>query len=615
MDGKSQNITEEQLAKLKELFPETFSEDKIDWEKLKAALGEDVDLGERYGLSWKGKSNVFRAIQEQTTKTLKPAKNESVDWDSTENLFIEGDNLEALKILHKAYYGKVKMIYIDPPYNTGNDFVYNDKFAQSQREYESEAGIRDDEGNVKRSDGLRKNSKDGGHFHSNWLNMMYPRLYLARNLLKQDGVIFVSIDDNEVHNLRMIMNEIFGEENFVAEIIWEKKYAPQNDAKYFSTSHDYILVYARSIDKFNRNLLPRDEQQISRYKNPDNDSRGVWQSDNFTVATYSEKYDYPIKLPSGRIINPTPGRCWRTSENKFKELIAQNRISFGPEGDNVPRIKRFLSEVQDGRVPTTLWQYSEVGHNQSAATELKNLFDGKKYFDYPKPVSLIIHMEKIACSNDSIILDFFSGSSTTAHAVMELNAKDGGSRRHIQVQLPELTDEKSEAYKAGYKNIADIAKERIRRAGKKIAEDHKDEIAKRKTPLDLGFKLYKVNDSNLKAWNSQIEDAEQLKQQMLSNMNPIVDDADDQDLLTELLLKNGINPNEKIEAKDNFYYINEHKLAICLAKEMSQQLFTKILESKPEKVILLDSAFQNNDQLKANLLLQSEQTNIETQVI
>lgn len=579
MNGYNDNIHQQQIDKLVQLFPEVVTEGKIDWQKLQATLGEAVDLGERYGLGWKGKSDVFTTIQEKTVQTLHPDRANSVDWDTTGNMFIEGDNLATLKILHKAYYGKVKMIYIDPPYNTGNDFIYNDDFKQTRRSYETEAGITDDEGNVVRDDGLRTNT--GGHKHSNWLNMMYPRLFLARNLLRQDGVIFVSIDDNEVHNLRLMMNEIFGEENFVAQIIWERAYAPVNLKHHFSESHDYIVCFARNIDLLDKLSLKRNEAADARYKNPDNDPRGIWQSDNFSVGPANQKNIYEIITPSGRRVLPPSGYSWRFSEKKTQELIADNRVWFGASGSGVPRYKRFLSEVKDGVTPMTVWKYTDVGHSQDATKEVKDLFDGVAYFDYPKPVKLIKQLASLCTDGNDIILDFFSGSGTTAHAVAELNAEDGGNRRWICVQLPELTDEKSEAYKAGYRTIADIARERIRRAGAKIQADQADKLASRSVPLDLGFRAYRVGDSNFKQWNELVSDPEEIRQQALANLDPLEEGTTDDDLLTELLLKRGISPLVQIDQRDGFCLIPSEKLVICLVHSMAEELFATILAAKP----------------------------------
>lgn len=613
MNGYNDNIHQQQIDKLAQLFPEVVAEGKIDWQKLQATLGEAVDLGERYGLSWKGKSDVFTTIQEKTVQTLHLDRANSVDWDTTGNMFIEGDNLATLKILHKAYYGKVKMIYIDPPYNTGNDFIYNDDFKQTRRSYETEAGITDDEGNVVRDDGLRTNT--GGHKHSNWLNMMYPRLFLARNLLRQDGVIFVSIDDNEVHNLRLMMNEIFGEENFVAQIIWERAYAPVNLKHHFSESHDYIVCFARNIDLLDKLSLKRNEVADARYKNPDNDPRGIWQSDNFSVGPANQKNIYEIVTPSGRKILPPSGRSWLFSQERTNELIADNRVWFGDNGSGVPRYKRFLSEVKDGVTPMTVWKYTDVGHSQDATKEVKDLFDGVAYFDYPKPVKLVKQLASLCTNDNDIILDFFSGSGTAAHAVTELNAEDGGNRCWICVQLPELTDEKSEAYKAGYRTIADIARERIRRAGAKIRADHADKLASRNVPLDLGFRSYRVSDSNFKQWNELVSDPEEIRQQALANLDPLEEGATDDDLLTELLLKRGISPLAQIERHDNFCFIPSEKLAICLAHSMTEELFAAILAAKPSSIILLDRAFGDNINLKVNLLLQAERQGVEVEVV
>ena len=613
MNGYNDNIHQQQIDKLVQLFPEVVTEGKIDWQKLQATLGEAVDLGERYGLGWKGKGDVFAAIQEKTVQTLHLDRANSVDWDTTGNMFIEGDNLATLKILHKAYYGKVKMIYIDPPYNTGNDFIYNDDFKQTRRSYETEAGITDDEGNVVRDDGLRTNT--GGHKHSNWLNMMYPRLFLARNLLRQDGVIFVSIDDNEVHNLRLMMNEIFGEENFVAQIIWERAYAPVNLKHHFSESHDYIVCFARNIDLLDKLSLKRNEAADARYKNPDNDPRGIWQSDNFSVGPANQKNIYEIITPSGRRVLPPSGYSWRFSEKKTQELIADNRVWFGASGSGVPRYKRFLSEVKDGVTPMTVWKYTDVGHSQDATKEVKDLFDGVAYFDYPKPVKLIKQLASLCTDGNDIILDFFSGSGTTAHAVAELNAEDGGNRRWICVQLPELTDEKSEAYKAGYRTIADIARERIRRAGAKIQADQADKLASRNVPLDLGFREYRVGDSNFKQWNELVSNPEEIRQQALANLDPLEEGTTDDDLLAELLLKRGISPLAQVERHDNFCFIPSERLAICLAHSMTEELFATILAAKPSSIIILDRAFGDDINLKVNLLLQAERQGVEVEVV
>ena len=600
-----------QINKLKELFPEVVTEGKIDWQKLQATLGEAVDLGERYGLGWKGKSDVFATIQEKTVQTLHPDRANSVDWDTTGNMFIEGDNLAALKILHKAYYGKVKMIYIDPPYNTGNDFIYNDDFKQTRRSYETEAGITDDEGNVVRDDGLRTNT--GGHKHSNWLNMMYPRLFLARNLLRQDGIIFVSIDDNEVHNLRLMMNEIFGEENFVADFIWRHRKSSQNDTD-VSLSHNYTLCYARRRDNYKLTPLDIDE---SKFSNPDNDRRGVWVADPFDAPNVRENLTYPITNPiTGEQHLPPGGRCWRFSREKFASALADNRVVWGKNGKGRPQLKRFLSEAKEkGKNPFTIWDH--VGTATEGTKELMRLFNNKKLFDTPKPVLFLKEILKISTDKDDsdVCLDFFSGSGSFAHAVAELNAEDGGNRRWICVQLPELTDEKSEAYKAGYRTIADIARERIRRAGAKIRADQADKLASRDVPLDLGLRVYQVDDSNFKQWNELVSDPEEIRQQTLANLDPLEEGTTDDDLLTELLLKRGISPLAQIDQHDGFCFIPSEKFVICLAHSMTEELFTAILAAKPSSIILLDRAFGGDINLKVNLLLQAEQQGVEVEVV
>ena len=608
MSGYNDDLHQRQIDKLAQLFPEVITEGKVDWQKLQATLGEAVDLGERYGLGWKGKSDVFATIQEKTVQTLHPDRANSVDWDMTGNMFIEGDNLTALKILHKAYYGKVKMIYIDPPYNTGNDFIYNDDFKQMRRSYETEAGITDDEGNIVRDDGLRTNT--GGHKHSNWLNMMYPRLFLARNLLRQDGVIFVSIDDNEVHNLRLMMNEIFGEENYVNQILW--LHGKGKKDTWMRTTQQYILIYAR-----NKSELPQwcDVQYAQGiFSNPDNDPRGEWFSGSisFDEKRSNKNRDtyFTIKSPSG--VEWT--RQWQVEKPEdMYELIRDNRIYFGPapEYANVPRKKIFPTDENE-IIPSNLM--GDVGTTRSAQAELDNIINGK-FFDNPKPTGLIKKIISISADKNSVILDFFSGSGTTAHAVMQLNAEDGGNRRWICVQLPELTDEKSEAYKAGYRTIADIARERIRRAGAKIRADQVDKLTSRDAPVDIGFRAYRVDDSNFKQWNELVSDPEEIRQQALASLDPLEDGVTDDDLLTELLLKRGISPLAQIDRYDDFCFIPSEKLVICLAHSMTEELFTAILATKPSSIILLDRAFGDDINLKVNLLLQAERQGVEVEVV
>ena len=633
MDIKKQGLTsashsEFTLEALRQIAPSAFTEvrgadgeltHKVDFDVLRELLGDAIaDADEdRFGFHWVGKQAAKRAAAEPTRQTLRPIVEDSVDWDNTENLYIEGDNLEVLKLLQRAYLGKVKMIYIDPPYNTGNDFIYNDDFKQTRRSYEAEVGITDDGGNVVRDDGLCTNT--GGHKHSNWLNMMYPRLFLARNLLRQDGVVFVSIDDNEVHNLRLMMNEIFGEENFVAEIVWEKRFTRSNNAKMFTTLTERILLYRRS-NKVSKLKDVRDENNGSEFSNPDNDPRGVWTSVSYVnpaSKTARPNLSYVLRNPiTGKeVIHPT--NAWKYSKDNYSKHVEQNRLYWGKNGENTyPRLKRFLSEMDDGVVPVDLWRHQDTGTTDKASKDLEGLI-GRGLFDFPKPTNLIKKMMNVSgVTNDDIILDFFSGSGTTAHAVAELNAEDGGNRRWICVQLPELTDEKSEAYKAGYRTIADIARERIRRAGVKIRADRADKLASRNVPLDLGFRAYRVGDSNFKQWNELASDSEEIRQQALANLDPLEEGTTDDDLLTELLLKRGISPLAQIDQHDDFCFIPSEKLVICLAHSMTEELFTAILATKPSSIILLDRAFGGDDiNLKVNLLLQAEWQGVEVEVV
>lgn len=623
MDGLSMNIEQTNLDKLRTVFPECFAEGKLDIDKLLALCGEYTDNDfEKYRFEWKGKADCLRLAQKRSTGTLRPCVEESVNWDSTENLYIEGDNLEVLKLLQTAYYRKVKMIYIDPPYNTGKDFIYSDDFADPMGRYKEVT-----------QQTTKSNPETMGRYHTNWLNMMYPRLRLAANLLRDDGVIFISIDDNEVDNLKKLCNEVFGEENFVAQLIWERAFSPKNDAKYVSTSHDYILMYTKNLENFTIGQLERSEESESRYKNPDNDPRGKWTSGDLSVKTYNANTDYEIITPSGRKILPPHGACWRVSKDRFNELVSDNRIWFGENGDNVPRLKRFLCEIKDGIVPTSILSYKQVGHSQEGRQELKKLFDDKGYFDGPKPVRLLNHLLKIANTDkESIILDFFSGSATTAHAVMQLNAEDGGNRKYILVQIPELCGEKSEAYKAGYKNICEIGKERIRRAGKKIAEtiyedkfaikiggqsvssvapafevlkskeDTVEEIQKKISDLDVGFKVFKLDTSNLKTWDATPIEHEQLDllyQRMNSMIHRVKPDRSDLDMVCEIMLKLGVPLTYSINKMElnnkSVYAIGEDcLLLVCLAENIQPEDVEQMTEYAPAKIIISRDSFTDD---------------------
>ncbi|HFC7499978.1 TPA: site-specific DNA-methyltransferase, partial [Neisseria meningitidis] len=486
-DGITANST--QLEQLKKLFPACFDADgNFLIDRLQAEIAPQTDIGrEFYEMNWLGKSyaRLLRNLPPETLISEDKTHNAKPENVGSQNLLIRGDNLEVLKHLKNAYTNSVKMIYIDPPYNTGSDgFVYQDDRKFTPAELALLANIDEDE-----AARILDFTDKGSNSHSAWLTFMYPRLYIARELLKDDGVIFISIDDNEAAQLKLLCDEVFGEGNFVANVIWQKKYSPQNDAKWFSNMHDYILCVAKNKDIWRPNLLERTEEQNARYSNPDNDERGNWKATDFSVKTYSENYDYPITTPSGRIVNPPPSRSWRTSKENFEKLLADNRVWFGINGNNVPSIKKFLTEVKQGITPSTILFRENVGDNQEAAKNIRDLFDIPP-FETPKPVRLLNYLIKLSSNSDDIVMDFFAGSGTTAHAVMQLNAEEqNGSRRYICVQLPEKTGEKSEARKAGYPTIFDITKARIEKAAAKIRAEHPDYTG------DLGFKIFQTADN------------------------------------------------------------------------------------------------------------------------
>ena len=599
---QSHDVTGSNTHKIAQLFPNCVTERlgkdgkpelAIDFEKLQAELSDEIigDSEERYQFTWPDKRAAVRLANTPTTMTLRPCREESVDFDNTQNLYIEGDNLDVLKILRETYLGKVKMIYIDPPYNTGNDFVYNDDFAQGKEEFEQVSGLFDEEGN-QTIDPMQRNTESNGRFHTDWLNMIYPRLKVSRDLLSEDGVIFISIDENEIENLKKIGNEIFGEQNFVGNIIWERAFSPKNDAKYLSDSHDYIVIYAKCINSFSIGKLPRTEEMNARYKNPDNDPKGPWSSGDLTAKTYSAAYDYPVTTPSGKIVYPTNGRSWITSQDNMLKWIAENRIWFGEKGDNTPRYKRYLSEMTEGVVATTIWKYDDVGHSQEGRQELKKLFDDKGYFDGPKPLRLLFRIQQIAnLDKDSVVLDFFSGSATTAHAVMKLNAEDGGNRKFIMVQLPEKTDEKSEAYKAGYKNICEIGKERIRRAGKKV----KEEAGLSAQNLDTGFRVLKLDSSNMEDVYYTPQESE-LQSLFMENVKP---DRTSEDLLFQVMLDLGVElsvkiENENLKVKDGrtitVHNVDEGYLMACFDRDIDEATITEIAKRQPVYFVMRDAS-------------------------
>jgi len=596
LDGKSLDIVSQNIEKIKELFPEVFSEGKINFAKLQEELGTFAeDEAERYNFTWSGKSEAKRIAQTPSTGTLRPCKEESKDWDTTQNLYIEGDNLEVLKLLQKSYHKQVKMIYIDPPYNTGKDFVYKDNFKDNIKNYLEITGQVDSEGNR-----LSTNSDTNGRYHSDWLSMMYPRLKLARNLLKDDGVIFISIDDNEVANLRKLCDEIFGEDNFIANIVWEKKYTRANDAKWFSDNHDHILCYGKNKENIKLNQLPRNEEQLTAYKNPDNHEKGKWKATPLHAKSGTNRDSYTFS--NGITWTPPVGTFRRFNNESMDRMDKNNEIWFGVNGEQIPQRKSFLSEIKDGVTPITLWKYEEVGHNHEANNDMKKLELGG-IFSNPKPVRLLLQTLLLSTKNNTndLILDFFSGSATTAHAVMKLNSEDGGNRKFIMVQLPEPTDNKE------FPTICEIGKERIRRAGEKIIGSEVLTSPKNDglfggtevpPPLDIGFKVLKLDSSNIKTWDSNFEN---LEQNLLDSVENIKSERTPQDLLYEILLKYGLDLTLRVEEKTlhgkKVFIIGYGALIVCLDDEITLEVVEAIAKLKAEykseitRVVFKDSSF------------------------
>lgn len=559
----------------------------VNFDVLRQLLGDNAveDAPEAYEFNWVGKQAARAEVLKPIKKTLRPVKEDSVDWDNTQNLYIEGDNLEVLKLLQKSYLGKVKMIYIDPPYNTGNDFVYHDDFAMSADEYAEASGSVDELGNK-----YIKNMDSNGRFHSDWCSMIYSRLMVARSLLKEDGVIFISIDDNENYNLRKICDEIFGSSNFIAEIVWERAYAPINMVKHFSKSHDYILCYAKDINKPVCNGLPRPESTNAKYSNPDNDPRGLWRTDNLSVGPVVPSKVYEIITPSGRVCLPPKGRCWLYTKERYEEMVADNRIWFGENGDNVPAPKRFLSEVKQGLTPMTIWKYTDVGHTQDSMRELRDLFDGEKVFDYSKPVKLMKQIVRLYTNSNEndIILDFFSGSASTAHAALELNAEDNGNRHFMMVQLQEETPLDSEARKNGYMTIPEIGRDRIIRAASKILKEHPEFINQ-----DKGFRVFRLDEGN---YEDVKRSPKEFKQDQLDLfLNNIKADRNDLDLLFGCMLDWGVQlslpmTQEVVDGK-TIYTVNDGDLVACFAENVSEDVVKAMAEKMPLRVIFRDSCF------------------------
>lgn len=593
------DMTQKNIDKISQMFPNCITETKDENGKLKKAVNfellqqmlsdEIADKDEAYEFTWVGKKAAIVEANKPIRKTLRPCKEESVNWDTTENLYIEGDNLEVLKLLQESYLGKVKMIYIDPPYNTGNDFIYRDDFTSSSEEYEEDAGLFDEEGNR-----MFKNTDTNGRFHSDWCSMIYSRLMLARNVLREDGIIFISLDDGEFDNLRKICNEIFGEANFLECLIWKKRATPPNDRN-IGRIHEFVLCYAKNINELTLGLLPRDEKSIARYSNPDNDIRGPWVASDLSAngkgGRIVQSCIYPIINPdTGKAFYPSEGRCWLFNKEKMDEWIKEGRVSFR-ENTGAPFLKRYLSEVRQGLTLPTIM--TEFGYFQTSAAEGDKLFGVKGVFEYAKPTTLLNPLVRVGgCGEESIILDFFSGSSTTAHAVFQLNAELGERKKFIMVQIPEECDESSSAFKAGYKNICELAKERIRRAGKKI----KDEKPLTTQDLDVGFRVLKVDDSNMK---DVYYSASEYKQENLDMFESnIKEDRNDLDLLFGCLLDWGLPlslpyTSETID-KFTVHTYNEGDLIACFNEDVSEDVVKEIARKKPLRAVFRDSSFNNS---------------------
>jgi adenine-specific DNA-methyltransferase len=601
LDLRSHDMAADKQAELMLLFPEIRTEGgKIDFDRLKLALGESVDVGkERYGMNWPGKADCFRTIQTASVGALRPMPEESVKFDTTANLIIEGDNLEVLKLLQKSYLGKIKMIYIDPPYNTGNDFIYPDNYAESLQTYLEYTGQVDAEG--KR---FGTNTEADGRFHSKWLNMMYPRLYLARNLLQDDGMIFITIDDTEAANLRAVMNEIFGEENFLAAIAWEKRYTRSNNARLFYSLKDTILLYRKS-EAIATLRETRSEESKAIYTNPDNDPRGPWTSSSYVnPATKEERKNlvYKIRNPNTGEDIEHPTHAWKYEYPEHLRHVSENRLWWAQKGDGkFPRLKNFLSEVGDGIVPIDVWDYQTSGTTDEGGLQVKELF-GEAVFDNPKPTKLVQRMMGLATKahGGDIVLDFFAGSGSTGHAVLELNEQDAGDRRFILVQLPEATERKD------YATIAEITKERIRRAIKRLDDENAGKLDLDKAGArDRGFRVFKLAESNFTEWDASLShDPEVLKKQLELHIDHVREGRTGDEIFYELLLKSGFALTTAVEkntlAGKVVYSVAGGALVICLEKTLTLDVIRAIAELKPERVVCLDEGFAGNDQLKAN---------------
>lgn len=604
LDMQTPDGVEMNIDKIAALFPGCITEDRdesgnvkraVDFDLLRQELSGDVVEGvrERYTLNWPGKNEAIATANAPINKTLRPCREESVDFDSTENLYIEGDNLEALKLLQETYLGKVKMIYIDPPYNTGKDFIYSDNFTADQEEYDLLSEQKTEEGGR-----LVANPDSNGRYHSDWLTMLYPRLKLARNLLADDGVVFISIDDNEHHNLRKLCDEVFGEMNFIANAVWQKAYVANMTAKHISNTHDHVLVYAKTAASLQLGRFERSQEQLDKFKNPDNDPRGAWKAENLSAGKFYAAGQFEIITPAGRSVSPPSGRYWRCNQETYKNWEGEGRIWYGKEGTGRPMLKKYLSEVEAGLTPETWWKHQDFGSNKSASTALKKLFDGKLLFDTPKPVDLVQRVVALANDKNAICVDFFSGSAVTAHAVIQQNAEDGGNRKFIMMQIAEECDEKSVAFKEGFETIAEIGKERIRRAGQKIREENATTAA----DLDIGFRVLKVDDSNM---NDVYYTPDQLDQGDIDLFaEHIKEDRTAEDLLFQVMLDWGVPLSAKIEKQTvdgkSIYLVNENDLLASFDKGITEDLVKKLAEHRPMRAVFRDDAFES-DSLKINV--------------
>ena len=595
------NKADENFRKLAAMFPNAVTETINENGEVVRAIDKDVLMQEiscsvvdgneeRYQFTWPDKKKSVLLANAPINKTLRPCREESVDFDTTENLYIEGDNLEVLKLLQETYLGKIKMIYIDPPYNTGNDFVYEDDFAQSTDEYLANSGQFDEDGNR-----LVRNLDSNGRFHSDWLNMLYPRLRLAKDLLTDTGVIFISIDENEVQNMRKICDEIFGEQNFISQLGWQKVYSPKNQARYFSNDYEFVLCYCRNKDVFTLGMLPRTAAMNARYKNPDNDPRGDWKPGDCVGNGERKNGYYDVVSPlTGKVFNVPRGKHWVYAPDTMKKMLAENRIYFGKDGNAFPAVKQFLSDVT-GRRASSLLLYEDYGHTDMAKKDLIKLFSDlvQVPFDTPKPVKLIKMLSILGTDKDDIILDFFSGSATTAQAVMELNAEDSSShRKYVLVQIPEPLEDNPGAEAIGLHTIADVGKERIRRAGRKIKEDSPLTTQ----DLDTGFRVLKCDTSNMK--EVYYNPAEYEASLFSSLEDNIKEDRTPEDLLFQVMLDLGVLLSSKIEettiAGKKVFNVEDNYLIACFDSDVTEETIKAVAKQKPYYFVMRDSSMAND---------------------